>query len=253
MKYYILTKDSSKSLEVKKLLEKRIKGTVNEQRPDVVFSIGGDGTVLEAVRKYIDIIEDVIIVAVHTGNLGFYTQFLPKDIDLICNAIESPKEYIRYPLLEFDIDGSKDYALNEITVSSGHKLLRAGVGIDQEHFMDIVANGVCVSTPSGSTAYNKSLGGAIMDPTLNAVQLTLIAPFQTVGKTMISPFIVSDKHQISIKPENKQIEVSFDREIKRVENVKEISVKISNRKVKFLKIEEQPFIRRVKEKFISKN
>lgn len=253
MKYFIVHKNNDISLKVKRALQLLINGTVNELNPDVVFTVGGDGTVLKAVRKYLPIIENIKIVAINTGNLGFYTQFLPTDLNLIYETVLKQDLQITYPLLAFEIDGKKDYALNEITVSSGHKLLKADLMIDDEKFMKVVANGICVSTPSGSTAYNKSLGGAIMDPSLDAVQLTLIAPFTTVDNQMISPFVVSDQHKIKVKPENNKIDVTFDQQVKRYENIEDISVYISNKRVTFLKIDDRPFVSRVKEKFILKN
>lgn len=252
MKYFVVNKDDEQSINIKNKLKKELIGTISENSPDIVFSIGGDGTVLNAVRKYIDIIDKIKIVAIHTGNLGFYTQFLPSDLEKMLKMIDNPENCVTYPLLEFEIDGYKDYALNEITISSHPKLLKAEIDIDNSPFMDIVANGVCISTPSGSTAYNKSLGGAIMDPNLNAIQLTLIAPFETVGKQMISPFIVSNKHSIVVTPKNDNVELTYDAELKRLTNIKTIKVKISNKKVKFLTIDKQPFINRVREKFITK-
>lgn len=253
MKYYIVNKNDSKSLEVKRALELLIPGEVNEANPEIVFSVGGDGTVLRAVRKYLPIIEDIMFVAINTGNLGFYTQFLPSDLDLIYEAVLKQENKITYPLLSFEVNGKKDYALNEITVSSGHKILKANIRVDDEPFMDVVANGVCISTPSGSTAYNKSLGGAIMDPALNAIQLTLIAPFQTAKNNMISPFVVSDNHKIYINPINEEIEITFDQEVKKLNKIKNISVYICNKRVTFLKASDHPFVKRVREKFVNTN
>lgn len=250
MKYFIVHKNDDKSLKVKRALELLIDGKVNELNPDIVFTIGGDGTVLNAVRKYLPIIEKVKFVAINTGNLGFYTQFLPDDLEEIYQTVVTQKNEISYPLLTFEVNGKKNFALNEITVTSGHKILKANISVDEENFMEVVANGVCISTPSGSTAYNKSLGGAIMDPALDAVQLTLIAPFQTATNTMISPFVVSDKHKIHIEPENEYIEITYDQEVEKHKNINKISTYICNKRVTFLKNNEQPFIKRVREKFI---
>lgn len=250
MKYFIVYKNNSKSLKVKRALELLIVGEVDEKSPDIIFTVGGDGTVLNAVRKYLDIIDKVKFVAINTGNLGFYTQFLPTDLDLIYETAISQKSEISYPLLAFEINGKTNYALNEITVTAGHKLLKAKINVDEESLMSVVANGVCVSTPSGSTAYNKSLGGAIMDPALDALQLTLIAPFQTAANTMISPFVVSNKYKIYIEPENKSIEITYDQEIEKHNNINSISTYISNKRVTFLNNSDQPFIKRVREKFI---
>lgn len=250
MKYSIVYKEDSLTKEIKNKLIKKIKGTIDNDNPDVVFTIGGDGTVLDAVGKYLKIIDTVMFVAINTGNVGFYTEFLPEDIDLIVNLLESRKHFLQYSLIEFDIDENINYALNEVVFSVRHHLFEANIMVDNTHLMDVRADGICVSSPTGSTAYNKSLKGAVVDPLVEIMQLIVIAPFETVDKKVVSPLVLNKNREIVIIPKNNYFDLSYDRNFITFQEIKEIKVRLSDKKAKFLKNENQNFVKRLKEKFI---
>ncbi|NLN50979.1 MAG: hypothetical protein GX149_05105 [Acholeplasmataceae bacterium] len=252
MRYSFVCKKSAESEKIKAQIIEKIKGSYDQKNPKVVFSIGGDGTVLDAVRKYLQIIDDIYIVAINTGSLGFYTEFLPENVDELINTLTEKKTFNSYPLLEIEANGEKEYALNEVTLSVHHHLFKGSVFIDEIFLMDVRANGICISTPSGSTAYNKSIGGAIMDTSVKAFQLALIAPFQTANQKMISPIVLSLGQEITIVPQNKYLDLTFDRVFISSENIAEIKVRLTNKTVKFLKNKGIKFAKRVNEKFIGK-
>ncbi len=252
MKYDVVYKNDDKSIKLKEELINKINVPLTKVNPNIVFTIGGDGTVLDAVRKHLDNLENITFVSINTGNVGFYTEFLPSDIDYIISRLKdrSIKELLSYSLLEFNIDDNKNYALNEVTFSVTHHLFEAGISVDNTHLMDLRADGLCISTPSGSTAYNKSLKGAVVDPTLEVLQMVVIAPFETVDKRVISPLVVSKNRSIQIKPVSKYFDVSFDRMFVTYQNVKNMEVLLSNKKASFLKNKTQNFPKRLNEKFI---
>lgn len=251
MNYKIVCKKDAISKAVCDQLKALLKQQESDH-PDIVFSIGGDGTFLDAVRMHLNRLNEVFFVAIHTGTLGFYTEYVPSEIEVVVenlktldrNALKS------YPLLEVEIDGDIDYALNEVTLSAHHQLLEGEVYVSQDHLMRMRANGLCISTPSGSTAYNKSLKGAVMDPEVGALQLSLIAPFETVDSRMISPLVLSRKYAIIFKPKNKYIDITFDRMFISKEDVKAIKVSYSSKYVKYMINPKNSFVKRVKEKFI---
>lgn len=252
MRYSIVTKDDYLSKTIKKELICNLKGTYDEANPSVVFTIGGDGTVLDAVRKYLYLLDKIKIVAINTGNVGFYTEFLPKDIPLIIKMLDDEKEVIKYPLLEINVDNKIHYALNEVVLSITHHLFEAKVIVDEEDLMDVRADGICISTPSGSTAYNKSLKGAVVDRNIDLIQLVVLAPFETVDRRVISPLILNKNRTVIIKPLSDYFDISFDRNFITYQHVDEIRVRLSDKKVKFLKNKTENFSKRLKEKFISK-
>lgn len=251
MKYSFVHRDDSYSRQIKDNLIKRIDGMVDDTNPDIVFTIGGDGTVLDAVSKYMDNIEHILFVTIHTGNLGFYTEFLPSDIDLMCHLIKNgDTEYQSYPLLEISINGHKRFGLNEMTLSNTRHLLETSIYINDEFLMKTRSNGICVSTPTGSTAYNKSLGGAVMDYQVEAYQLTLIAPFETIKFRMLGPIVLSKGNKLTIKPLTDNYDISCDRSYIEETSINQIHITLSDKKVKFMKNAIHTFTSKLKDKFI---
>lgn len=133
----------------------------DDQNPDLVISIGGDGTILEAVHHYLN--KDCCFVGIHTGTLGFYTDYQVDQVDQFIKDVTS-REFTtmkRY-LLEIKVNKKNQsetyYALNELRLDQGLQAQVIHVYINDVLFEVFRGNGLCVSTPSGSTAYNKSLG-----------------------------------------------------------------------------------------------
>ena len=133
----------------------------DEKQPDIVISVGGDGTLLAALHYYETQLETVRFIGVHTGHLGFYADFQEHELDKLVDAIkhEDPSEAFRYPLLKVQIhftDGSvkTHLALNESIIKRASKTLVADFKISDFLFEKFRGEGLSVSTPTGSTAYN---------------------------------------------------------------------------------------------------
>lgn len=192
--------------------------TVNNKNPQIVISIGGDGTFLGAFHKYSYCIDKVTLVGIHTGHLGFYTDWsnknLEKLVDLIINT--SP-EIISCPILNVNIEyltGASQtlLALNESTVRKNNCQTQvANVYINGNFFEEFRGDGLCFSTPTGSTAYNKSIGGAIIDPDIEAYQMSEIASLNNVVfPTLTSSVIVPKNKKICVEllnPDNTSLTV----------------------------------------------
>ncbi|MGI6360172.1 MAG: NAD(+)/NADH kinase [Acholeplasmatales bacterium] len=250
MEYKIIFKNDKESIKVSNDLRKLI-NKEESNNPDVVFSVGGDGTFLDAVRMHLDVLDKVYFVSIHTGTLGFYTEFLPHELKNIIDNLKH-KTLNEFNLLKIDVDGEVNYALNEVTLTSQQHLLEGDVYVNKEHLMFVRANGLCISTPSGSTAYNKSLNGAILDFNVNALQLALIAPFETVDSRIISPLVLSKENEIIFKPKNKYFDITYDRMFMSMEDINTVKVSYSNKYVKYMINPKKSYINRLKEKFIGK-
>lgn len=254
MKYSIICKDDRKSKALKQQLIAKLTFKYDEVNPNFVFSLGGDGTFLDAVRKYINNLDKTIFIAINTGNVGFYTEYLPSDTEEIISLLNGNLPIEKYSLLEFTInDESVNYALNEITIDFPHHLFEATIKVDDEELMDVRADGICVSTPSGSTAYNKSLKGAVLNYNLKAFQMVVKAPFETVANRVLTPLVFSESQQLTIIPKGDYFAVGFDRVFVSYQNIKEIKIKLSLKSVAFLKKRSSSFIKKLKEKFISES
>ena len=232
---------------------------LNEEKPDIVLSIGGDGTLLHAFHRYTHMLSEVAFVGIHTGHLGFYADWQPEELEKLVIAI-SKKEFraIEYPLLEVTInyqnsDENFTYlALNESTVKSPEVTLVMDVELNGRRFERFRGDGLCVTTPSGSTAYNKALGGAILHPSLEGFQITEMASinnrvFRTVGSSLILPA----HHTCVLKPvQAEDFMVTVDHVQLLHKNVKSIQYRVAEEKVRFARFKAFPFWQRVHDSFI---
>lgn len=139
---------SSKGDEVSDTLKSKIQAylldfdmTLDEKEPEIVISVGGDGTLLYAFHRYSDRLDKTAFVGVHTGHLGFYADWVPQEIEKLVLAIaKTPYHTVEYPLLEVivtyhDEEREERYlALNECTIKSIEGSLVADVEIKGQLF-----------------------------------------------------------------------------------------------------------------------
>lgn len=232
---------------------------LSKKNPDIVISIGGDGMLLSAFHMYEKELDKVRFVGVHTGHLGFYTDYRDFEVDkLIENLRKDKGEKVSYPILKVKISLEEGRvitarALNEATIKRIEKTMVVDVIINNVRFEAFRGDGLSVSTPTGSTAYNKSLGGAILHPTIEALQLTEISSlnnlvFRTVGSSLIIP----KKDKIELVPQRTGIyTVSIDNKTYNLKNVTKVEYFIDEKKINFVATSSHTsFWERVKDAFI---
>lgn len=157
---------------------------------DAVIVLGGDGTILNTARllcRY-----DIPILGINTGHLGFLTEV---ETNNICYAVKSlfSGEYIveNRIMLKCSLNTANQekeyYALNDVVISKGilARILNYDIVIDDKTYMEFTADGVIVSTPTGSTAYSLSAGGPIIYPTLSLLSITPICPHSLGFRTLV--------------------------------------------------------------------
>lgn len=145
------------------------------EKQDLIIVVGGDGSLLSAARMAIKV--NVPVVGINRGRLGFLTDISPQDIQTqLKSVLEGDYREERRFLLQTRIyDGDATYfqgdALNDVVLSRGKEthLVEFDVFIDQQFVSYYRADGLILSTPTGSTAYALSAGGPIMHPQLNAM------------------------------------------------------------------------------------
>ena len=265
MKVAIYANDREVSEQVKqqlieKLLERNIQ--IDHGNPDIVLTIGGDGTVLHAVHYYMNQIEQIKFIGIHTGHLGYYTDWLPGELDELVDFLQEDHQSVcQYPLLSIVLCECERtnhevchqlYAFNEMTLLNASRTQHLNVTIDDLFFESFRGTGVCLSTPTGSTAYNKSLGGALVYPTLRAFQMTEIASINNnVFRTIGSPLIIPEEQTVTLQSENFQdVTITRDNLYESYKNIQKIRVTLSSRSVTFLKRREGLFWNRVKQHFL---
>ncbi|WP_028402594.1 NAD kinase [Ectobacillus panaciterrae] len=232
----------------------------DEEEPDIVISVGGDGTLLHAFHRYYKRLDKTAFVGVHTGHLGFYADWLPNEVEKLVIAIaKTPFQVVEYPLLEVIIrylDGSREtqyLALNEATIKSSNGTLVIDVEIRGEYFETFRGDGLCISTPSGSTAYNKALGGAIIHPSIEAIQVAEMASINNrVFRTVGSPLVLPKHHTCVLRSVNDTgLQLTIDHLTVVHEHVKSIQCRVANQKVRFVRFRPFPFWNRVRDSFVA--
>lgn len=246
------------SAELKRKL-KQADFTLTDKNPDIVISIGGDGMLLSAFHKYEDQLDKVRFVGVHTGHLGFYTDYRDFELDkLVDNLKLDTGAKVSYPILNVKVhlqDGTVHSikALNEATIKAVVKTMVADISINGVCFERFRGDGMSVSTPTGSTAYNKSLGGAVVHPTIEALQLAEVASLNNrVYRTLGSPIIVPKKDKIEIVPQYQdEYVLSIDNAAYRFDKIDKIEYQIDHHKIHFVATPSHTsFWNRVKDAFI---
>lgn len=263
MKFAITTRGDSKSNTLMQKMRTYLLDfelVYDEDQPDIVISVGGDGTLLYAFHRYKSRLHKTAFVGVHTGHLGFYADWVPDEIEKLVIAIaKTPFQVVEYPLLEVIIRYShggterRDLALNESTVRSVESTSVIDIEIRGQHFERFRGDGVCLSTPSGSTAYNKALGGAILHPSIPAIQLSEIASINNrVFRTIGSPMILPAHHTCTLKPVNgPDFQVTIDHLTNLHTDVKSIQFRVADEKIRFARFRPFPFWKRVRDSFIA--
>ena len=224
---------------------------------NIITSIGGDGTFLQAVRKT-GFRDDCLYAGISTtGNLNMYCDFSLKDRDLILSMISNEVLEVRkYPAIEVSLDGQAPfYCLNEVSIrSSIIKTFVLDVFIDDLHFETFRGDGMVISTPTGSTAYNKSTHGAVVDPMLPCYQVSELASLNNNSyRTLGSSFILSGDRKLTLKVGdiiNTNPIIGMDNEALAASNIQEIEIKLSSKVIKTVKLKNNSFWEKVKRTFL---
>lgn len=263
LKFTVVSKGDERSNEYASQIKKYLTDfelIYDEDEPEIVISIGGDGTLLTAFQQYCDRLKDTAFVGIHTGHLGFYADWRPSEIEKLVIAIaKSELRVVEYPLLEVNIsyNGNKKdehfLALNEATIKSVEGTFVIDVEIKGELFERFRGDGLCVSTPSGSTAYNKALGGAIIHPSLPSIQISEMASINNrVFRTIGSPLILPAHHTCRLRPvTEKDFQIGIDHLSFLQRDIKVIEFKVAKEKIRFARYKPFPFWSRVRASFVS--
>jgi NAD+ kinase len=235
------------------LIEKGGIKTFSTEMPDLVLSVGGDGTFLETVLSVKD--DDVPIAGVNTGRMGFLANIsaeeIGKSVEMLCR-----KEYeiIERCLLEISnptgiFGETSSLALNEITIQKADlSMITINVFLNETHLNTYWADGLIVSTATGSTAYNLSVGGPILSPEDESIIISPIAPHNLT----IRPIILSGEGRIRmvIEGRSKEYMATCDFRSRRLPFSQEIHIVRSPLKIKTVMLNGRDFYSTLRSKLM---
>lgn len=168
---------------------------------DLIISLGGDGTFLRSARRAGR--SGIPVMGVNTGHLGFLANFTIDDTEAVSSVVRGESGVVEArTLLEVKCGNLPEnlwpYALNELAVLKAEtsSMINVRANIGDTFLADYLADGVVVSTPTGSTAYNLSAGGPIIEPTLNCVVVSPIAPHSLTMR----PLVISGEDTLNLLP-----------------------------------------------------
>ena len=201
-----------------------------DTKNDYLFSIGGDGTLLSSITFVKD--TEIPILGINTGRLGFLTSLQKESLNEALDKFFSEKyKLVKRALLAVELSSPSveiekfGYALNEISINRKNTtaMLSIATQIDKEYLTTYWADGLIISTPTGSTGYSLSSGGPILTPETEGIVLNPIAPHNL----NIRPLVVPDKAEIEISVDGRGEDhlLSLDSRIFTLENGTLISIK----------------------------
>lgn len=222
---------------------------------DYLISIGGDGTILRAATFVRD--SNLPIIGINAGRLGFLATVQEENIENLLNRVlVNDFSISKRTLISLHAQPENqdlediNFALNEITVSRKDttSMITIETYINNEYLNSYWADGLIISTPTGSTGYSLSCGGPVIMPTSNCFVITPIAPHNLTAR----PLIIPDDSELSIriKGREEQYLVSLDSRMTSVSNETTLTVKKANFFISIVEFPEEGFLRTIRKKLL---
>lgn len=253
MRYFIVNRDDdfSKKMseDMKNYFSKDSFYVEDEENPEMIVVIGGDGTFLHAMHKYIEQLDSIKFLCFNTGTIGYYNEFDVNSYKEILNLIKKQSFPTKdFSLLEYFSDKHKYYAINEFIISGLVKNVEYDLYLDDEKLERYFGMGLVISTTTGSMGYNRSINGSIMDIKTDGMELTEIAAIHSKAYSSLgSPLILNNDRVLTFKEVNSRAGKILKDNIM-VENEADdvFNVRISDKKATFYSLEKDPFLARLK-------
>ncbi len=220
------------------------------QSSDALVTLGGDGTLISVARR--SFTHDIPILGVYAGSLGFLADINMDELDeFVSSFIDGNYRVDDRAILEakFTQNGNEitTYAFNDVVVTrhSVQNMIHVETLVDSKAFNTYYGDGVIVSTPTGSTAYNLSAGGPVLFPLTNVFSLTPICPHSLTQR----PVVLPGEFSIEMKtPKDKALIIIDGQDKHELEANQSIHIKLATKKVKLIHREEFNYFDVLKEK-----
>jgi NAD+ kinase len=217
---------------------------------DFLVSFGGDGTLISTVRRSFDF--DIPILGIHAGNLGFLADLSLDELDsfvdkIIANRYRVDERAVLEATVIKNAKKIKMYAFNDIVLTRTRvsNMIHVETLIDSKPFNTYYGDGVIVSTPTGSTAYNLSAGGPVLFPMSNVFALTPICPHSLTQR----PVVLPGRFAIEMKTSEERALIIIDgQDVHELGLEESVHIKLASKTVKLIHKEEYNYFDVLKEK-----
>jgi NAD+ kinase len=222
---------------------------------DLLISIGGDGTILRAITYVRDL--NIPIVGINTGRLGFLATIQTDEIESALSEIFNGDYKIsERSLLSVETSPKNDkitsinFALNEVALSRKNttSMITVNTQLNGEYLTSYWADGLILSTPTGSTGYSLSCGGPVIAPDANNFALTPIAPHNLSAR----PLIIPDSTEVTFRVDGRedQFLMSLDSRIVTLANSTVVTVKKADFAIKMVERLDETFLDTLRKKLL---
>ena len=247
------------SLKEKNIISKEYETYSNYNNLDSAFkaliSIGGDGTILKAATFVRD--KNIPIIGINAGRLGFLATIQFENIETLLQKLLNDDYAISKRTLlsikttpEYDNFSELDFALNEVTVARKDttSMITIVTYLNGEYLTSYWADGLIVSTPTGSTGYSLSCGGPVLTPNVESLVITPMAPHNLNAR----PLVITDDMEIELRISGReeQFLISLDSRISAVSKDTIVRIKKSPFTISIIEFKEESFLNTIRKKLL---
>lgn len=229
--------------------------TILDSSFEMLISIGGDGTVLRSAALVRN--SGVPLLGINAGRLGFLAKVQKENIDsLLQYVIDQNYTTSERTLLGLTSEPNNEafkelnFAMNEVTVSRKDttSMITVETYLNNEYLNSYWADGLIISTPTGSTGYSLSCGGPILTPDVKSLVITPIAPHNLTAR----PLVIPDDTEITLRVSGREDQylVSLDSRISSVKNESILKIKKTDYTIKMVEIPGETFLKTLRNKLL---
>ena len=227
--------------------------TDNNFSASFAISLGGDGTFLNTAARVGE--KEIPIIGINTGRLGFLAEVLPKDFEKLIESLRRGDYFIEHRSLLRVCDNANQlniypYALNEVAIlkHDNSSMISIRALVDGHYLTTYQADGLLISTPTGSTGYSLSVGGPIISPTSPCIALTPVAPHSL----NVRPIILNDDITIrlQVKSRNHNFLTSIDGRSQNLDDHVELMIRRAPYRIHLIKRSNSHFFDTLRNKLL---
>ena len=222
---------------------------------ECILVLGGDGTLIGAAGKYANV--DAVFAGINLGTIGYLTDIEPDSLEesldkLIIDDFSLEERMMLRAMLERDGEAFNPIALNDVVINRSGSLciLEYAIYVNDKYLTSLRADGIIVSTPTGSTGYSLSAGGPIVDPRSDLMIITPICPQSLSAR----PIILSSDSSIRVEilKGGESVEASFDgKDNTRLFTGDSVKISKSGKTTKIARIKDESFVEIMRHKLIN--